>query len=343
VLPQNADAFDTLRRRVDARLASVLDATEKLSDKQAHDALPILTQVHELTMRGGKRLRPALVLAAVECIAPSDTIFEAVTDVACAIELLQTYLLIHDDWMDGDEVRRGGPTVHVALAQTFGGTHLGACAAILSGDMAIALAQEFLSSPHIPPARLQTIVRRFAAMQREVVLGQTLDLIDSSDVDAKHDLKTGSYTVRGPLALGHAVAGGDTAQWASLDGFARPLGIAFQLRDDLIGSFGDERETGKSAGTDLRAGKHTAPVAIALKNLGTEGRRELESLLGDESDESIARARELIEHSGAIEAVEQRISDLRTQALHSLDVPQLRVEGRTLLGRLARIMTDRRK
>jgi geranylgeranyl diphosphate synthase type I len=334
------DVLDELRRRVDARLSLVLDEAESTARARARDAVDTVVQVRDLTMRGGKRLRPAMLLAAVECTSDWRTIAPAVIDVSCGIELLQTYLLIHDDWMDGDDVRRGGPTVHVSLAKRYANEHLGASAAILAGDFASALAQDLALSPSVPRERLFDVSRAFITMQREVVLGQTLDVLNSPDIEAIHDLKTGSYTVRGPIALGHALAGGSAEQWSALEAFANPLGVAFQLRDDLIGAFGDEKDTGKSAASDLRQAKMSAPVRWALERLPDGKRDELRSVLGTDQT---ARAQELILESGALAGVEARIATLKAQALAALESPSLRRDGARLLGKLASLMCDRKK
>ncbi len=339
--PPNAD--ELVRHRIDERLSLALDDAARQARERASDALPMIEQIRALTMRGGKRLRPLMVMAAVECVTAWTSLEQATVDVGAAIELLQTYLLVHDDWMDGDSVRRGGPTVHVALAETFGNAHLGASVAVLAGDMASALAQDLVVRSQVPPDRLRAVLAAYVAMQREVILGQTLDVLGARDIDAVHDLKTGSYTVRGPLALGHALAGGSPDAWQALDAFAGPVGIAFQLRDDLIGTFGDEKETGKSAASDLRAGKRTAPVGLALERLDAQGRTELEGLLGRDDDDAVTRARALIERSGARTAVEDRIAALREQALAALNAASLRVEGARLLASLAHVMTERRK
>lgn len=340
--------FEILRHRVEERLASFLSQAEVHARTHAPEAAPIVNQVRELTLRGGKRLRPAVLLAAVECIAPWEHYTHAVIDLSAALELLQTYLLIHDDWIDRDHVRRGGPTVHVALTERYGNPQLGAAAAILAGDIASAMAQELIASPAVPPERVAAILRAYATLQREVVLGQTLDVLGSTNLDSVHDLKTGSYTVRGPLALGHALATGQDHHphdpvWHALEAFARPLGIAFQLRDDLIGTFGDEKETGKSAGSDLRQGKHTAPVHLALQRLDEPRRKELQSLLGQQDPSAVVRARALIESTGAPHAVEARITQLRQQALTALRSPALRTRGRELLAHLAHTLTERTK
>jgi geranylgeranyl diphosphate synthase type I len=337
------DAMEAVRRLVDQRLATALDAAILDAKHRANDAVPMMEQIHALTVRGGKRLRPVMVMAAVECTTPWESMRDATIDVGAAIELLQTYLLIHDDWMDGDTVRRGGPTVHVALAKAYGHEHNGASSAILAGDMACALAQELVVHAELPGDRLRETLRAFVTMQREVILGQTLDVLGAKDIDVIHDLKTGSYTVRGPIALGHALAGGSQEAWGALEAFARPIGIAFQLRDDIIGTFGDEKETGKTSATDLRVGKRTAPVVFALERLDAKGRAELESLLGKDDDNAVARARTMIEEIGARAAVEERIVSLRDRAMASLEHGSIRREGAKLLSGLAHVMTDRRK
>ena len=110
------DAMEAVRRLVDQRLTTALDAAILDAKHRANEAVPMMEQIHALTVRGGKRLRPVMVMAAVECTTPWESMRDATIDVGAAIELLQTYLLIHDDWMDGDTVRRGGPTVHIAPA-----------------------------------------------------------------------------------------------------------------------------------------------------------------------------------------------------------------------------------
>ncbi|MEI8254274.1 MAG: polyprenyl synthetase family protein [Deltaproteobacteria bacterium] len=337
------DVAEIVRRRIDERLTLSLDGAALQARERAREALPTIEQIRALTMRGGKRLRPLMVMSAVECIAPWESLGEATIDVGAAIELLQTYLLVHDDWIDGDSVRRGGPTVHVALTEAYGNAHLGASVAVLAGDMASSLAQDLIVHAPMPPERLRAVLAAYVVMQREVILGQVLDVLGSSALDAVHDLKTGSYTVRGPLALGHALAGGSPDAWQALEAFAGPVGIAFQLRDDLIGAFGDEQETGKSAASDLRAGKRTAPVSLAIERLDESGRRELEGVLGRDDDAAVERARALIDGSGARAAVEDRIAALRERALAALIGPSLRVEGARLLSNLAHDMTERRK
>jgi geranylgeranyl diphosphate synthase type I len=252
------------------------------------------------------------------------------------VELLQTYLLIQDDWMDGDEERRGGPSVHAALARRCGNAQLGASLAILAGDLAAGFAFELLHAAKFPAHRAAEGRAAFTAMHLEVVCGQQLDLLDHTDMMLTHHLKTGSYTVRGPLKLGALLGDGTAEQLAALDSFGRPLGIAFQLRDDLLGTFGDTRATGKPTGHDLREGKNTALVAQARAVLGGEARDRLEQVLGqrDASEAQLQEVADSLESSGARAAVEAQLTAQLQLAEDALAVAPLEVAGATLLREL---------
>jgi geranylgeranyl diphosphate synthase type I len=332
-----------VRARVDSRLREALDECEAFTRDEAPDAIGIVEATRDLTFRGGKRLRPALLAASVACIDPS-AFPEVVTDLGAALELLQTYLLVHDDWMDDDPVRRGAPSVHVALAKRYGDRHVGASAAILAGDLMGTLVHDLVARIELPPPRRRAVLKAFCRMEHEVILGQCLDVTHSPDTDRVHHLKTGSYTVRGPLILGLELAGGGDAARRALDAYGTPLGVAFQLRDDVLGAFGTEAETGKPVGGDFREGKRTALVQHALANLGPAGAAELTSLLGhrDAAERDLTRARSLIESSGAREHVEARIRALREQSIAALQTDVLRFEGRDLLAAFAAMMTERR-
>jgi geranylgeranyl diphosphate synthase type I len=334
--------LDGVRVRVEARLHEILNQVERDTRSAAPDTLPVLDAARDLTLRGGKRLRPAMLCAAIECIEPGASP-AAAADLGAALELFQTYLLIHDDWMDNDPVRRGAPSVHTALAQHYGDAHLGACAAILAGDMLCALVHEIVGSIDVAPTRRRAVVQAFGRMEREVILGQCLDVTRNTDIARIHDLKTGSYTVRGPMLLGAAVAGANEDARDAIERYAEPLGRAFQLRDDILGVFGSEAETGKPVGGDFREGKSTTLVAHALAHLATQDLREFEAIFGrrDATEQEVLRARELVERSGARAHAEAEVEQLRERCLAALDSNVLRAEGRRLLGALALKLTER--
>jgi geranylgeranyl diphosphate synthase type I len=331
--PRRPTAFAELagevRHAVDAKLREVLDAALAESAVHGPEVVAPLEALRALALRGGKRLRPVLLAAAFEACG-GERFGEAATLAGVAIELLQAYLLVHDDWMDGDEVRRGGPSVHAALRAAWRDVHGGDAGAILAGDLASALAQDVLSALPVPAERIVETMRVFARVQREVITGQLLDLRGAGPVEAMHDLKTGSYTVRGPLAIGAILAGASAEQRAALDRFAGPLGVAFQLRDDLLGTFGDESKTGKPAGSDLRAGKRTALVAEVLASGDVEGQRLLERMRHEPTDAEVGV---LVAHLNATARprVEARLKELLAQAERALAEAPIAARGRAVL------------
>jgi geranylgeranyl diphosphate synthase, type I len=333
-----------VRAEVEAELARTLDeakARAQAAGPRAHDVVAALA---ELATRGGKRLRAVLVAAGYEACAGQGGA-TTVTLAGVAVELLQAYLLIHDDWMDQDDVRRGGPSVHAHLRGVLGDARLGEVAAILAGDYGSALAQSTLMRVPLPAERVLEAARVFARIQEDVVTGQVLDVLDvgaaAGPVEVKHDLKTGSYTVRGPLALGAALAGASPAARATLDRFAAPLGIAFQLRDDVLGTFGDAKATGKPTGTDLREGKRTALVEEAEKD--RDASRLLARVLGvaDAPDHEVAALVARLVACGAKARVEARIDGLLAEAGATLDASQFTAHARAVLGGAARALASR--
>src|SRR5436190_1873149 len=239
-----------VKRGVDAELARMLREKAHDAKRAGEPAHAAFAAMAKLAVRGGKRQRAALLAAAYEACGGAGG-SSAVTHAGVALELLQTYLLVHDDWMDASETRRGGPSVHVALRSAFASERQADSAAILAGDWACALAQEtLLSLPYLPPECIVAALRELARIQADVIRGQLVDVsatsLDRAAIERMHELKTGSYTVRGPFELGALLAGASAPQHAFLEQFAKPLGVAFQLRDDLLGTFGDPILTGKS-------------------------------------------------------------------------------------------------
>ena len=259
-----------------------------------------------------------------------------------SLELLQAYLLIHDDWMDADEVRRGGPSVPAMLRGRFPGAPRAADAfTILAGDFAAGLSLDALARVPVAADRVAAAVREMGRIQRDVVLGQMCDLQgeltaeppSEAAVELTHSLKTGSYTVRGPLALGAHLAGASVATLEALEAFADPLGVAFQLRDDVLGTFGDPRRTGKPSTGDIRQGKRTGLIA-ALAADGSETTRILLARAFGRADAAPADVDALvlrIESSGAKRRVDERIEALLSQAMVALERAPLSSGARELL------------
>jgi geranylgeranyl diphosphate synthase type I len=321
-----------VRSEVDAYLASWLAARIEEARARGPDVGLVADAMRSLVMRGGKRMRAVLLSAAyLGCSGAERT--AAVAGAGAALELLQAYLLAHDDWMDGDDTRRGGPSVPAMMRASLP-DHSDA-ASVLAGDLAAAWAQQALLEVDLPPARVVLAARELARMQDAVVSGQLLDVRSRSrslrEVEALYMLKTASYSGRGPLVMGARLAGAPEAQVAALAAVGEPLGVAFQLRDDLLGAFGDPRATGKPGGGDLRRGKRTALVLEAMGDPRAAG--ALARVLGraDASDVEMASAIEALEASGARERVEARIRALEQDAREALGRADLSHEGQTVL------------
>jgi geranylgeranyl diphosphate synthase type I len=353
-----ADLVSVVKRSVEGRLAQLLDEAVLSVNSCGADAVAAIDALRALALRGGKRFRPVLIAAAYEACGGrgereaggaigepwrAASIGEAVVLAGAAIELLQAYLLIHDDWMDGDDVRRGGPSVHALLRGTYRDVAAGDAAAILAGDYASALAQQALLSIPLAGERVVEAGRAFAKVQREVIAGQLLDMRGAApgDVERMHDLKTGSYTVRGPLAIGAILAGATADQRAALDRFAAPLGVAFQLRDDLLGTFGDPRATGKPAGNDLRRGKRTALVAELADDAEAAPLMKRVFGLAGASDSDVAAIVLRMEASGARARVEARLGQLLAAAERELAAAPLDSVGKGWLQGAVKALGER--
>jgi geranylgeranyl diphosphate synthase type I len=329
-----------VRPAIEARLDALFRAKlASVGGRHGPEIAALVDASRDLTLRGGKRYRAALLVAAYGGVDP-DAPLEPAWQGGVAIELLQTYLLIQDDWMDGDIIRRGGPSVHALLGDRLG-AHLAAASAILSSDLTWGLSVQVLAAIEAPAPRLLEVIRRFAEIHEDVVMGQQIDMLGrAEDVEAMHALKTGSYTVRGPLALGATLAGAPEATLAALDRFAAPVGVAFQLRDDLLGAFGSPAETGKPVGNDLRAGKRTALLAEAETRLDIAGRAVIARVFGqlEANLSEVEAATRAIEACGAKAAVVARLRSLCDQAATlAVDLP-LAPNARSMLAGAARAL-----
>jgi geranylgeranyl diphosphate synthase, type I len=311
-----------VRPAVEARIEALFQGRlDGIGGRYGAEVHAMIAAARNLTLRSAKRFRAALLAIGYGGVDPHAP-FEAALQGGVAIELLQTYLLIQDDWMDGDLTRRGGPSVHALLGERLGG-HVGAASAILSSDFTWGLAIGALAAIEAPATQVIAALRLFTRIHEDVVIGQQIDVLGrAEDVDVMHDLKTGSYTVRGPLALGATLAGAPRETLEALDRFAAPLGVAFQLRDDLLGTFGSAAVTGKPVGNDLRAGKRTAIIVEADARrdaIDDKGREALARAFGNASasDADVTAATFALDACGAHEAVRARLLRLCGEA-HAL-------------------------
>lgn len=273
--------------------------------------------------RGGKRLRAGLVAAGYE--AASSTSALSCPDVmtaGVAVELLQSYFLVHDDWMDQDNTRRGSPTVHADLARRFGDAHLGACGGVLAGDLLVTLAHREFQQVALDASRSRELLTEFTRMQVAAITGQQLDVVGRTrNVLSVYELKTGSYTVQGPLAIGLLLGGASLNTLQRVNDFALPVGIAFQLRDDLLNLFSPPTETGKPQGSDITAGKWTWTAEWLQRNAGASERARFDAAFGNRNagPASLSAALEAVSASGARAATERYLAELEQRSANALD------------------------
>ncbi|WP_372592855.1 polyprenyl synthetase family protein [Actinotalea sp.] len=354
---------EDVRAGVDARLDAHLAALGVELSAAGRDTGHLLDALR-VTLSGGKRLRAAFCYWSWRAHGPQGDDVEPVLRVGAALELFQAAALVHDDVMDSSDTRRGRPSAHrafEAMHESAGwsapAAKFGESAAILLGDLAlIASERELADAVAGLDGSVRAAVRAtFDTMRTEVTAGQYLDVL-AQGVPFGHDpvadeartreiirAKSARYSVEHPMALGAALAGASEERLASCRAIGLPLGEAFQLRDDLLGVFGDPRSTGKPAGDDLREGKRTLLVVRALRDAAPADAALLRAGLGraDLDEEEITALREAIGRSGAVEQVDALITALADPALAALAAADLAEPGRSMLVSLGRAAVRR--
>ena len=313
--------------RVERRLAALLrDELARWQALSPELAQPIRS-LQQLVLGGGKRLRPAFCYWAFVG-AGGDPDDAQVVDAGAAFELLQAFALVHDDVMDGSSTRRGSRTVHLEFDDRHGAAawrgearRFGEGMAILIGDLAHVYADLLLSDA---PADAMAV---WHELRIELNVGQLLDMLGTARADTDLDsarriarYKSGKYTIERPLHVGAALAGRLPELQKPLSAYGDPLGEAFQLRDDVLGAFGDPSATGKPVGDDLREGKPTPLLAIATERADAAQRTELQHV-GDRglSEDAIGDLQRVLVDTGALAEVEATIEALTAEAVDALD------------------------
>jgi geranylgeranyl diphosphate synthase, type I len=341
-----------LARRFEGALIAYLDR------QRPHwpDGTPrgVLDAVRRFVLADGKRLRPMFCYWGWRGAGRPDT--EPIVAAASALELFHAFALIHDDIMDGSTLRRGQPTVHRHFADlhsrhSWRGEPLryGHSAALLCGDLCAAWADHMFHESGLPVDWIHRGYALFTVMRTEVIAGQYLDLVsgvgDGSVAGALTviRMKAARYTVTRPLQIGAALAGASPALQEALQDFGDPLGDAFQLRDDVLGVFGDPAVTGKPVLDDLREGKPTVMMAMARDRAARDQKDRIRTLFGrpDLDDHGAAELRAIIDATGAREGVEALIARRTTEATAALARAPLTPEARNALTTLASSVVTR--
>lgn len=332
---------------VDARLDAVL--AEHRSEWTAIDPLlgEIIDRLDTLVMSGGKRVRPAMAYWGFVGAGgnPGDP---AIANLGAALELLQAFALFHDDVMDDSPTRRGIPTAHTSeiVRHRDGGwsgegRRYGEAVAILAGDVSLVLADVLLTDT---PASVR---RLWDQLRIEVNLGQFLDVAGtvrgavSEDTSNRIiDYKTARYTIMRPLQMGAALAGRDDLAPA-LEAIGRPLGLAFQLQDDLLGAFGEPEVTGKPVGDDLREAKPT-PLLARARSLASPAQQAILNLVGGElNDQQVRDVQNALVETGAVSEIKAQIASLTSETISGIHATSLSADASDHLTQLAEYLAGR--
>ena len=322
------------------------------------DYATLIAALEDFVLSGGKRLRPAFAYWGWRAVADAEPNPEVLL-LFSALELLHACALVHDDIIDDSSTRRGKPTVHVRFtalhrSRNWQGSadRFGISAAILLGDLALTWADDIVFGADLSPDAQRRIQRVWADIRTEVLGGQYLDIVaEASGAESVASamtvdtFKTACYTVTRPLQLGAAAAADRPDVQAVFQQFGTDLGVAFQLRDDVLGVFGDPAVTGKPSGDDLRSGKRTVLLAEALELADTsdpQAANLLRTSIGAPlTDTQVGELRDVIESVGALSAAEERISTLTQRALDALAAAPISATAKAGLSELARMATNR--
>lgn len=286
----------------------------------------------------------------------------AIAGIAASLEMFHAAALVHDDLLDQSDTRRGAPAIHKRFEalhsdKKWSGSseRFGVAGSVLVGDLMLGWSSEIFGNAllHSPTREIESACRdEFSLMRVEVMAGQYLDVLEENAAGSRSLseavgraekvilYKTAKYSIEAPLRIGAAFAGADQATLNTFTSFGIPLGIAFQLRDDILGVFGDPSVTGKPAGDDLREGKRTVLVALTKEALASRSKSmsdAFEELLTSRELETqqIEFMQKLIKESGALEKTERMINELANRSLEALEAADLATEGKTMLKTLA--------
>ena len=315
---------------------------------------PLADYAHEF-LSGGKRLRAAFCYWGYIGAGGKDS--KEIICASTALELLQACALVHDDVMDASDTRRGKPSIHKRFetmheeSKWLGDKkQFGSGGAILLGDLLLSWADEMLINSGLPANDLFRGKKIYDLMRTELMAGQYLDIFEQARGGGSIEnalnvirYKSAKYTIERPLHLGGAIASDNKQILQAYTDYGLPLGEAFQLRDDVLGVFGDPSETGKPAGDDLREGKRTVLIEMTFQKATDSQKKELNKFFGKELDDhGVASLREVVTVTGALTEVETMISTLLNQSQKALTEANITTQAKEAFSELALAATSRR-
>jgi geranylgeranyl diphosphate synthase type I len=348
-------SLTSVRSAVEEELSIFLNREAAYLNSISTELSPVSDALTSFLLDSGKRLRPLFAYAGF--VSSGGSLEKPVIRAMAALELLQACALIHDDLMDGSDTRRGKPSIHrhfetIHVQDQLDGfaPHYGLSAAVLLGDLALVWSDQMLNSAGLTAEQFARVLPYYNEMRVELMAGQFLDIHEQTQKNTNVDrslkiarYKSGKYTIERPLHLGAAMTSAPTEIFSALSAYGLPLGEAFQLRDDLLGVFGDPSVTGKPAGDDLREGKRTVLIAMTNDRQSESQKQIALKYFGkpDLDAQGVALLREIIEATGARAELEATIERLTDQALTAAESAVFTSDGNAMLVELANIATKR--
>lgn len=346
-----------LKEQIETELGSFfkLKIERAKVNNKPEELIEMIENLKNFTLNSGKRIRPILFYFGY-ILAGGKNKTEALKT-SIAIELAHSYFLIHDDIIDQDDIRRGDLSVHYKYEKSFAGKlkekkleHFGISMGIIVGDLASTFGYEILINSDFSLDLKIKAIGRLNYIIANTIAGEALDVILAEYPNVKIDrisemqkYKTAKYTIEGPLHLGAILAGVDEKFLESLSKFAIPVGIAFQIRDDIIGIFGDEKKIGKPAGSDIKEGKKTFLISKALEKANDNQKNILNNALGNEniSVDDIDKVKNIIIETGSLEFSKTKARELIDGAKKSLNDLDISEENKKFLCDLADFIAGR--
>jgi len=332
------EKFKGYKEKVNESLKAFLDRKLEEEGRYSEHTKEMIRGIIEFNMREAKRVRPITTIFGYKCFKGD----ERIVDPSISIELMQAYLLIHDDIMDKSDLRRGKPSLH----KVFEGDYeedFGANMAILAGNLCASYMYESILESDFTDAEKIEAIRYLSWINNRENYGQALDLvpgienITEADIMKIYELKTATYTIMGPLYLGCVLANAPKEKVSSLQKYAYNVGVSFQIQDDLNGILSSEQEIGKTNDSDVKEGKKTLIIAKTLELCNEEDKRFILERYGKENilPEEIDRLRRIIRSCGAYDYCKRETERLIEEAKNSIRDVELREEGKNFLFEMA--------
>jgi geranylgeranyl diphosphate synthase type I len=350
------DAKETLmayKAKVDQELKNYFQT--KAAQAETEFGKELLENLAEYTLRGGKRIRPTFAVFGFKCFTDADE--QAILQASISLEILHGFLIIHDDIMDEDPLRRGGTAFHKIYEDIcqkkfsgFRAERFGENMGIVAGDLMHCYGVEIMQKADFPQDRKMKALDKLNDIIYCTSVGQLLDSLNEAkekvtedEVLKVHEMKTAKYTIEGPLHLGAILAGASDQDLKVLSAYGIPLGQAFQLQDDILGLFSTEKKIGKPVDSDLKEGKKTLLILKALEKADEKQKELILSALGNQDlkREHSDQVREIVKSTGSYDYSKKLATDLIEQAKNALENADFKPQGKDFLLGIADYMLQR--